>query len=878
MKNKTKMRILSILLCFVMLTSLMPTTVFAAQQEISAVVATSSNLDTIPTLYGLLKIPTFNITQGAPAYITASDSNLRWQKNIGGVWTNQVSGRFTPGEWRISTSLRLDNDGALQYDFAQNLTFAVNGNFWTVETPNNHGEYSLAWVYSPAFTIVDDPNVQPPIAVESVHMVLKGYAPGAAAASATVTTDANVTVEVLGFLEAVDSNGDGNPDATELVTGNFASGKLYAVALQIKAKPGYDISGLTMYNVSLDRAIMPAMGGYNSDEDVFAGMYVLGDAMQYTVTFETNGGSAIQPVLVGGGGAVTEPTAPTKAYYAFAGWFSDEELTKPFDFENTPITENTTLYAKWTPSPIGGMFLMTIDFNGGTSTIMPSSGEIPAGSEVYFETANTIENVVTPPSGKVFDAYEIDGVRYEHGDEYFVTQNFTLKLIWKDAPSVPVANAALYADPLVVDSTLDYALENTGTPPYTTKVRCWYEGGSPTVPGPVLQPSATIKPGVIYVLEFEVDPWDGYVVDNSTVVTVNGWNATRIGTVSGSDAVIYRIGIRAPYIELSTVNAIIIEPVAGAHPTYNITSAEPDKYSVAVNYWYKNEGSYPTVNEFHEYEAGKSYTLRVVFTPKTGAGYIFTDATQYTVNGKATSSYGGYGYRQIDFDVIAPTTYTVSFDANGGSGTMADINNVLGDFELPSCGFVAPDGKMFKAWSVGESEKAVGDTITVNANTTVTAVWEDIPPMHVCDIKPVKEIEASCSQAGKDAYYKCEGCGKFFEDANGRKEITDISSWGNRDKLDHEYSELKSDKDNHWNECKCSDKKDIAKHTDDNNDGKCDVCRYDMGTKEEIKPENKPDTNTKSPQTGYYNYLIVCLGALLIISGFGIRYSITKVR
>ena len=72
------------------------------------------------------------------------------------------------------------------------------------------------------------------------------------------------------------------------------------------------------------------------------------------------------------------------------------------------------------------------------------------------------------------------------------------------------------------------------------------------------------------------------------------------------------------------------------------------------------------------------------------------------------------------------TTYTVSFDANGGTGTMANVTGVTGEYTLPANGFTAPAGKQFKAWSVGGSEKAVGDKITVTANTTVTAVWKAI--------------------------------------------------------------------------------------------------------------------------------------------------------
>lgn len=85
---------------------------------------------------------------------------------------------------------------------------------------------------------------------------------------------------------------------------------------------------------------------------------------------------------------------------------------------------------------------------------------------------------------------------------------------------------------------------------------------------------------------------------------------------------------------------------------------------------------------------------------------------------------------------VVPTTYTVSFAANGGTGTMADVTGISGEYTLPENGFTAPDGKQFKAWSVGGVEKAVGDKITVTANTTVTAVWETIPAGHTCDIKP----------------------------------------------------------------------------------------------------------------------------------------------
>ena len=72
------------------------------------------------------------------------------------------------------------------------------------------------------------------------------------------------------------------------------------------------------------------------------------------------------------------------------------------------------------------------------------------------------------------------------------------------------------------------------------------------------------------------------------------------------------------------------------------------------------------------------------------------------------------------------TVYLVSFNANGGTGTMQPVEQNAGSqYTLPDCTFTAPDGKIFKAWSVNDVEKKVGDKITINANTVVKAVWED---------------------------------------------------------------------------------------------------------------------------------------------------------
>lgn len=75
-------------------------------------------------------------------------------------------------------------------------------------------------------------------------------------------------------------------------------------------------------------------------------------------------------------------------------------------------------------------------------------------------------------------------------------------------------------------------------------------------------------------------------------------------------------------------------------------------------------------------------------------------------------------------------TCALTFVANGGSGTMKNVLVEKGkNYTLPACGFTAPAGKEFKAWQIGGQEYAPGSTYTVTANTTVTAVWQTIPPV-----------------------------------------------------------------------------------------------------------------------------------------------------
>lgn len=151
--------------------------------------------------------------------------------------------------------------------------------------------------------------------------------------------------------------------------------------------------------------------------------------------------------------------------------------------------------------------------------------------------------------------------------------------------------------------------------------------------------------------------------------------------------------------------------------------------------------------------------------------------------------------------VTAEATYkdipsvTVHFDSNGGTGTMEDETFLLGNYVLPECDFVAPEGMQFKAWSIDGVEKAIGDIILVDDNMDIVAVWEDIPVVHICSTTLVDRIEPTFENDGKEAHYKCDGCGSFYEDRECRIKINDIDSWGTIPKLTQDPSDGELDEE-----------------------------------------------------------------------------------
>ena len=101
----------------------------------------------------------------------------------------------------------------------------------------------------------------------------------------------------------------------------------------------------------------------------------------YTVTFDSMGGSSVASPTVAEGEVASKPSDPNREGFAFLGWYSDSDFVEVFDF-STPITKDTTLYAKW----IEGT---------GVSVLLPTSA-----GKYYLTQDITISETWTVPSGE----------------------------------------------------------------------------------------------------------------------------------------------------------------------------------------------------------------------------------------------------------------------------------------------------------------------------------------------------------------------------------------------------------------------------------------------------------------------------------------------
>lgn len=147
----------------------------------------------------------------------------------------------------------------------------------------------------------------------------------------------------------------------------------------------------------------------------------------YAVTFDSQGGSAVDAQQVAYGGYATQPATPTRDGYTFVGWTTDAAGTTPYGF-GMPVTGGITLYAKWDDA--GATYhTVTIHLNDGDDY----SSDLPQDMTLFVKEG---EKLTIPDSAPSRGGYRFAGLTsdeqrktdYDAGTA--VTADMTLYAKW----------------------------------------------------------------------------------------------------------------------------------------------------------------------------------------------------------------------------------------------------------------------------------------------------------------------------------------------------------------------------------------------------------------------------------------------------------------
>ena len=468
----------------------------------------------------------------------------------------------------------------------------------------------------------------------------------------------------------------------------------YGYSFSVETNDGYqlDYSNLKVfYNeeevTSSVKILKYAWGAYVT---VDLGKAIGENPTIHTVTFNSNGGTEIAPKEVVSGLKIKAPSTPTKDKYLFRGWYEDDTFSIPFDFNNTPITSDMTLYAKWEAANSINEIRLAGDFQYGT---------VPVGTLPSFNPRTTTDSIT------------IDKV----------------------------------------NSNWEYKMQNGG----------WSGFGSET-------PTAVNDGKTNYGYSFCVKTNDGYQLDYSNLkvfyneeeVTASvkilkyAWGAyvtVDLGKANGTP-VVYTITFNS-----NDGTSVAPQNVNAGEKLTEPTTA-PTKVGFTFDGWYetatfnkKFDFDTPITDNMTLYAKWTENKYTLTFDANGGSGTMapiadltgeydlpaneFTAPTgkqfkgwSLTTDGATVSKVAMTENRTVYaiWEDIPVTTYTLTFDANSGSGTMEPIADLTGEHTLPANEFTAPTGKKFKGWSL-TTDGAIVTKVDMTENRTVYAIWEEIP-------------------------------------------------------------------------------------------------------------------------------------------------------
>ena len=313
-------------------------------------------------------------------------------------------------------------------------------------------------------------------------------------------------------------------------------------------------------------------------------------------------------------------------------------------------------YERTVTPPAPTEFIVTFDGNGGTGSMEPVTVE--EGSRYVLPACG-----FTAPDGQEFKAWEIGGIEYNAGDDYVVLGNTEIKALWKDSAVIPTTFTITFnanggtgsMEPVTVEEGSRYPLPACGfTAPDGQEFKAWEIGG------------------------IEYNAGDDYVVLGNTEIKAL-WKDSAV---------------------IPTTFTITFNANGGTGSMEPVTVEEGSRYPLPACGFTAPDGQ-----EFKAWEIGG-------IEYNAGDGYVVLGNTEIKALWKDSA--------------VIPTTFTITFNANGGTGSMEPVTVEEGSrYVLPACGFTAPDGQEFKAWEIGGIEYNAGDGYVVLGNTEIKALWKD---------------------------------------------------------------------------------------------------------------------------------------------------------
>ena len=565
---------------------------------------------------------------------------------------------------------------------------------------------------------------------------------------------------------------------------------------------------------------------------------------QYTITFDTNGGSEIAPITQDYGTEITAPDNPTRKGYTFKGW--DKEIPE------TMPAENITVKAQWEIN----QYTITFDTNGG-SEIAPITQDY--GTEI------------TAPDNPTRKGYTFKGWDKEI-PETMPAENITVKAQWEINQYTITFDTNGGSE--IAPITQDYGTEITA-PDNPTRKGYTFKGWDKEIPETMPAENITItarwkdteKPtGEIII---GTNKWNEFLNELTFGIFFKDTQEVTINAVDNSGVVFVSYLVTDKELSEAELNSLVfrayekpfcIEPngeyiiyVMLVDENINITYLRSDRITL--------DNIQPVISGI---ENGKTYceAQTVIVDEK----YIDT----VTVNGTV-----------------------VTLDADGG-------------FVLP------PTNGEQKIVVTDKAGNNAEMTVTVNNGHTFGEWVPDNNGKHTrkCTVDGCDAFETeNCSGGNATCTEKavCDVCGKAYGEFDGTNHKGGVQEWTTRTAFNHEQkwnccgAVIVASEAHEWKDGVCREcgyvclhndadkdhicdycKKTISEHVDKDKNHICDYCEKTISAHEDAPTEEikKADTVTaklpddsKSPQTGDNSNLILWI-ALLIISG-GVMKGVT---